>query len=71
MHDGTRSFIYADNLCITAQYQPFKQVEETIEEALDNLTIYCKLNPEKKPQVTAFHLMNKETQHVQRSTVQH
>ena len=61
---GTRSFIYADDLCITAQYQSFKQVEKTIEEALDNLTIYYKVNsvranPE-KTQVTAFHLRNKD-----------
>ena len=52
IHYGTRSFIYADDLCITAQYQSFKQVEKTIEEALDNLTTYYKVisvraNPEK------------------------
>ena len=35
IHDGTRRFIYPDDLCITAQYQSFKQVEETIEEALE------------------------------------
>ena len=44
IHDGTRSLIYTDDLCITAQYQSFKQVEEIIEEALDNLTIYYKMN---------------------------
>ena len=44
IHDGTRSFIYAADLCITAKYQSFKQVEETTEEALDNLTIYYKIN---------------------------
>ena len=44
IHYGTRSFIYADDLCITAQYQSFKQVEKTIEEALDNLTPYYKVN---------------------------
>ena len=38
IHDVTRSFIYADDLCITAQYQSFKQVVETIEEVLDNIT---------------------------------
>ena len=38
--NGTRSFIYADNLCITAQYQSFKQVEE----ALNILTTYYKMN---------------------------
>ena len=53
IHYGTRSFIYADDLCITAQYQSFKQVEKTIEEALENLTTYYKVNslcanPEKK-----------------------
>ena len=44
IHDETRSFIYADDLCITTQYQSFKQVEETIGEAPDNLTIYYKMN---------------------------
>ena len=44
IHYGTRSFIYADDLCITAQYQTFKQVENTIEEALDNLTAYYQVN---------------------------
>ena len=42
----------------------FKQVEKTIEEALDNLTTFYKVNsvranPEKK-QVTAFHHRNKD-----------
>ena len=32
VHDGTRSFIYADDLCITAQFPTFSQVESTIEE---------------------------------------
>ena len=64
IHYGTRSFIYADDLCITAQYQSFKQAEKTIEEALDNLITYYKVNsvcanPE-KTQVTAFHLRNKD-----------
>ena len=62
IHYGTRSFIYADDLCITAQYQSFKQVEKTIEEALDNLTTYYKVNSlhanHEKTQVTAFHLRN-------------
>ena len=43
VHYGTRSFIYAADLCITAQYQSFKKVEETIEEALDNMTTYYKV----------------------------
>ena len=62
IHYETRSFIYPDNICITAQYQSFKQVEKTIKEALDNLTSYYKVNsltanPEKN---TAFHLWNKK-----------
>ena len=65
IHYWTRSFFYAGDLCITAQYQSFKQIEKTIQEALDNLTTYYKVNslranPEKKTQVTAFHLRNKE-----------
>ena len=64
IQDGTRSFIYADDLCITAQYQTFKQVETTIARALGNLTTYYKnnslrANPD-KTQVTAFHLRNQE-----------
>ena len=55
----------ADDLCITAQYQSFKKVEEKIERALDNLAPYYKINIMRaypgKTQVTAFHLRNKET----------
>ena len=40
IHNRTLSFIYADDLCTTAQYQSFKHVEETIEEELDNLTMF-------------------------------
>ena len=40
LHDGTRNFIYADNLCVTAQYPSFIEVEHTIEEAMDELTTY-------------------------------
>ena len=62
--DGTRSFIYADNLCITAQYPTFKEVEQQIEEALGELTHYYRSNSLRanphKMQVTAFHLRNRE-----------
>ena len=44
VHDGTRSFIYADDLCITAQFPTFSQVESTIEEALAELTEYYRNN---------------------------
>ena len=62
--DGTRSFIYADDLCVTAQYPTFKEVEQQIEEALGELTHYyrsnsLRANPD-KTQVTAFHLRNRE-----------
>ena len=47
-----------------SMYQSCKQFEETIEEALDNLTTYYKVNnvhvnPEKM-QISAFHHGNKE-----------
>ena len=62
--DGTRSFIYADDLCVTAQYPTFQEVEQQIEEALGELTHYyrsnsLRANPD-KTQVTAFHLRNRD-----------
>ena len=64
VHAGTRSFINADDLCITAQFPTFSQVERTIEEALAELTEYyrnnsLRANPD-KTQVTAFHIWNRE-----------
>ena len=64
LHDGTRKYIYADDLCVTAQYSSFTEVETTIGDALDELTQYyrsnsLRANPD-KTQVTAFHLRNKE-----------
>ena len=44
IHNGTRSFIYIDDPCITAHYQSLMLVEELIEEALDNLTTYHNMN---------------------------
>ena len=62
--DGTRSFIYADDLCVTAQYPTFQEVEQQIEEALGELTHYYRSNSLRanpnKTQVTAFHLRNRE-----------
>ena len=62
--DGTRSFIYADDLCIIAQYPTFQEVEQKIEKALGELTHYYRSNSlctiPKKTQVTAFHLRNRE-----------
>ena len=63
-HDGTRNLVYVDDLCVTAQYSSFTEVEHTIEEALDELTIYYKSNSLRakpdKTQVTSFHLKNRE-----------
>ena len=64
IHDGTRNFIYADDLCVTAQYTSLTEVETTIGDALEELTQYyrsnsLRANPD-KTQVTAFHLRNKE-----------
>ena len=58
IHDGTRKFIYADDLCVTAQYSSFTEVETTIGDALEELTHYYRSNSLR--QVTAFHLRNKE-----------
>ena len=64
IHDGTRNFIYADDLCVTAHYSSFTEVETTIGDALDKLTQYyrsnsLRANPD-KTQYIAFHLRNKE-----------
>ena len=64
IHDGTRNFIYADDICVTAQYSSFTEVETTIGDALDELTHYyrsnsLRANPD-KTQVIAFNLRNKE-----------
>ena len=64
IHDGTRNFIYADDLYVTAQYSSFTEVETTIGDALEELTHYyrsdsLRANPD-KTQVTAFHPRNKE-----------
>ena len=44
LHDGTRTHVYADDLCVRSQYQSFTGVEHTIEEALDELTTYYRSN---------------------------
>ena len=64
MHEETHNFIYADDLCVTAQYSSFTEVETTIGDALDELTQYYRFNSLRanpdKTQATAFHLRNKE-----------
>ena len=44
LHNRTRSFIYADDLCITAQQPSFVEVKTTIEESLGELTQYYRSN---------------------------
>ena len=68
LHDGTRNLVYADDLCVTAQYPSFTEVEHTIEEALDLLTTYyrsnsLRANPD-KTLVTSFHLKNRQAEDV-------
>ena len=63
-HDETQNFIYADDLCATAQYSSFTEVERTIEDTLDKLTHHyrsnsLRANPD-NTQIVAFHLRNKD-----------
>ena len=64
LNNGTRSFIYANDLRVPAQQPSFVEVETTIEESLNELTQYYISNnmcatPD-KTQITAFHMRNKE-----------
>ena len=65
IHLGTRSFVYADDLAVTAQSTYFAPVEETLTSAgLDGLsecyaTNQLRANPP-KTQVSLFHLRNRE-----------
>ena len=40
VHPNTRSFLYADDLCIATQKQSFEEVEKTLGDALAGLTPY-------------------------------
>ena len=63
IYPGTQSFIYADDLCVTSQYPSFIEVEETIEDALEEITQYYRSNSLRanldKTQVTAFYIRKK------------
>ena len=61
VHDGTRSFLYVDDLCITAQFPTCSQVESIIVKYYINNSMCA--NPD-KTQVTAFHLRNREAKKV-------
>ena len=64
IYTGTRSFLYADDLCITTQRKDFRSTEKTLSEALDGLSKYyasnhLRANPT-KTQVCAFHLRSRD-----------
>ena len=64
VHNETRNFIYADDLCITTQRSTFEQTETILTEALHNLGEYyaryhLRANPG-KTQTCAFHLNKRE-----------
>ena len=64
VHNETRSFIYAGDLCIATQRSTFEQTEIILTEALHNLGDYyernhLRANPD-KTQTCAFHLMHRE-----------
>ena len=44
IHDRKRNFIYANDLCVTAQYSSFTEVNTTIGDALEELTQYYRSN---------------------------
>ena len=62
VHPNTRSFLYADDMCIATKKQSFEEVEKTLGDALAGLTPYyaanhLRANPE-KTQISTFHLKN-------------
>ncbi len=64
IHKETRSFIYADDLCIASQDSTFTRIESNLSDALANLDLYYKenhlrANPD-KTQTCTFHLRNRE-----------
>ena len=64
VHADTRSFIYADDLCIASQGSDFNDIEASLTSALSTMTTYhdtnqLRANPS-KTQVCAFHLRNRE-----------
>eukprot|EP00057_Strongylocentrotus_purpuratus_P014934 XP_011669408.1 PREDICTED: uncharacterized protein LOC105440670 [Strongylocentrotus purpuratus] len=67
IHPNTRSFLYADDLCIATQNQSFVKLEESLSDALAGLipyyaTNHLRANPD-KTQISAFHLKNRDANH--------
>ena len=64
LSQGTRRFLYADDLAVTAQYDDFTTVENHLSGALSDLAAYYKVNNLRanpsKTQVCSFHLRNQE-----------
>ena len=64
VHNETRSFIYADELCIATQRSTFEQTETILTGALQNLCEYyesnhLRVNPD-KTQTCVFHFKIRE-----------
>ena len=64
IHKDTRSFIYADDLCIVTQNASFEKTESTLSAALDSIGDYyeknhLRANPD-KTQTCVFHLRNRK-----------
>ena len=64
IHADSRSFIYAEDLCIASQGNDFNNIEASLTSALSTMTTYydtnqLRANPS-KTQVCAFHLRNRE-----------
>ena len=64
IHMDTRSFIYADDLCIATQDASFEKTESTLSAALDSIGDYyeknhLRANPD-KTQPCVFHLRNRK-----------
>ena len=63
IHEGTKSFIYADDLCIAAQEDTFEEVECQLKAAFNNVTGYytgnCLRATLEKIQAISFHLRSK------------
>ena len=64
IHKDTRSFIYADDLCIATQDASFEKTESTLSTALDSIGDYyeknhLRANPD-RTQTCVFHLRNRK-----------
>ena len=65
IHSDTRSFVYADDLCIASQGNDFNNIEASLTSALSTMTTYYDTHqlcakPSSKTQVCVFHLRNRE-----------